>query len=228
MYVGLALNPNFHIQFLMHRFLFFSFLFFAGCSLFYSAPKVEKKKPIYEMSSSPLDEEYFHSPAGDIAGHIPKGWLQVNTENIPELENILGVYTDPERSFAMVLTEIPGTAELRRKVALTGILALSEESFALKQKKHPDITMNRQPEIFTIDSMLFVNYEYIRERDSGQVILHNRVVSFSAGSRFYELAMVELHPTFRLDRYLENFRLLQSVIAGLEGVAAVKEANTSR
>src|SRR5438105_2327164 len=98
--------------------------FLSGCSLFYSTPKVEKPKPIYEMSASSLDEEYFYSPADDIKGHYPAGWLQVNTENIPELENILTVYCDPERSSAMVLTEIPGTAELRRKIAMNGILAL--------------------------------------------------------------------------------------------------------
>src|SRR5438128_2156325 len=105
----------------MYRFLFLSFLLLSGCFLFYSQPKIEKKKPLYEMSASPLDEEYFHSPSGDIAGRIPKGWLQVNTEHIPELENILDVYTDPDRAFAMVLIEIPGTAELRRKIALNGI-----------------------------------------------------------------------------------------------------------
>ena len=180
------------------------------------------------MSSSSLDEEYFHSPTGDIAGHIPKGWLQVNTENIPELENILDVYTDPSRSFALVLTEIPGTAELRRKVALSGILALAEESFALKQKKHPDIIMNRQPQAFTVDSMLFANYEYTLSVDSVKGIFHNRVVAFSAGTRFYELGMVQLRPVNDTNVYSENFRLLQSVIAGLEGVAAVREANTSR
>jgi hypothetical protein len=192
----------------------------SGCSLFYSTPKVEKKRPIYEMSSSPLDEEYFHSPSGDVAGHIPSGWLQVNTEKIPELENILDVYTDPDRAFALVLTEIPGTAELRRAIALKGILALSQESFALKQKKHPLIVMSRQPEAFTVDSMLFANYEYIQPSDKGA--LHNRVVCFSTGVRFYELAMVELHPLNDANRYSENFRLLQSVIAGLEGVAALK------
>jgi hypothetical protein len=210
----------------MRRFLFLVFLGFTGCSLFYSAPKVEKKKPIYELSSSPLDEEYFHSPAGDIAGRIPKGWLQVNTENIPELENILEVYTDPDRSFAMVLVEIPGTAELRRKVETSGILALAEESFQSKLKKHSDITLSRQPQLFTEDSMLFANYEYTRIGKSGQ-ILHNRVVTFVAvnstnGIRYYELAIVELHPLSDEGRYLENFRLLQSVIAGLEGVAAVR------
>jgi hypothetical protein len=211
----------------MRRFLFLSFLYLTGCSLFYTAPKVEKKKPLYEMSASPLDEEYFHSPTGDIAGHIPKGWLQVNTENIPDLENILDVYTDPDRAFAMVLTEIPGTAELRRKVGINGILALAEESFAEKQKKHPNIIMSRQPQTFMIDSMLFANYEYTLTLDSGKGTLHHRVIVFSGGVRFYELAMVELRPVNDAERYSENFRLLQSVSAGLEGVATVTEANTS-
>jgi len=210
----------------MHRFLSLTFLFLSGCSLFYSTPKVEKKKALYEMSVTPLDEEYFHSPPGDIAGHIPKGWLQVNTESIPELENILGVYTDPDRSRAMVLMEIPGTADLRRQVERDGILALAEESFQSKLKKHSTLTMTRQAEAFTVDSMLFVNYEYTQDVRGG--ILHNRVVAFSAGVRFYELAMVELRPSSDLNQYLENFRILQSVIAALEGVAAVRGDSTTR
>ncbi|MEI8135623.1 MAG: hypothetical protein WCH46_11220, partial [bacterium] len=90
----------------MLRYSVLIFLFFSGCALFYSETKVEKKKPLYEMSTSPLDEEFFHSPAFDIAGHFPAGWLQVNTESIPELENILCVYTDAQRAFALALTEI--------------------------------------------------------------------------------------------------------------------------
>jgi hypothetical protein len=205
-----------------YLFLFLGFLFLSGCSLFYSVPKVEKKKPIYELSSTPLDEEYFHSPSSDIAGHIPKGWLQVNTERIPELENILAVYTDPDRAFAMILTEIPGTAELRRKIALNGILALAQESFSQKQAKNPQTSMSRQPEAFTSDSMLFANYEYSQPADSGKTMLHHRVVTFSTGVRYYEIAMIELLQHGTSDVYLENFRLLQSVIAGLEGVAAQK------
>ncbi len=210
----------------MHRFLFLSFLLFAGCSLFYSTPKVEKKKPLYEFSEMPLDEEYFHSPTGDIAGHIPKGWLQVNTESIPELENILSVYTDPNRLHAMVLIEIPGSADLRRKLERDGILALAEESFQSKLKKHPNISMTRRAEVFTVDSMLFVNYEYAQPLEGGGS-LNNRVVALSAGVRFYELAMVELRPTDDSAQEAENFRLLQSVIAGLEGVAAVKQVSTT-
>ncbi|MFI5264636.1 MAG: hypothetical protein ACHQM6_08985, partial [Candidatus Kapaibacterium sp.] len=195
---------------LMPRFLFLIFLFLSGCSIFYSAPKVEKKKAIYEYSTTPLDEEYFHSPTGDIAGRIPKGWLQVNTESIPELENILSVYTDPDRSRAMVLMEIPGTADLRRKVERDGILALAEDSYQTKLSKHSTLTMTRQPEIFTVDSMLFVNYEYSQTLGVS-ASLHNRVVAFSAGVRFYELAMVELHLSSDPNQYLENFRILQSV-----------------
>ncbi|MEP7234592.1 MAG: hypothetical protein ABI778_04780 [Ignavibacteriota bacterium] len=186
-----------------------------------------EKKPIYERSSTPLDEEYFHSPTGDIAGHIPQDWLQINTENIPELENILDVYTDPQRSRAMVLMEIPGSADLRRKVERDGILALADESFHTKRMKHADLDMTRQPEVFTIDSLLFVNYEYSQKLSADQ-ILHNRVVAFSAGVRFYELAIVELTPASDPKRYLENFRILQSVIAGLEGVAAVRSSITTR
>jgi len=214
------------IKFVMHRFLFLAFLVINGCFLFYSAPKVEKIKPLYELSATPLDEEFFHSPVGDIAGRIPLGWLQVNTESIPELENILCVYTDPERSRAMVLMEIPGTADLRRKVERDGILALAEESFQSKHKKHSDIVLSRQAQSFTVDSMLFANYEYSETLANGG-ILHGRVAAFSAGVRFYELAIVELHPAADPNQYLENFRLLQSVVAGLEGVAAVRQAVTT-
>jgi hypothetical protein len=211
----------------MHRFLFLTLLFLSGCSLFYSTPKVEKRKPIYELSALPLDEEYFHSPTGDIAGRIPRGWLQVNTESIPELENILSVYTDKERSRAMVLIEIPGTADLRRKVERDGILALAEVSFQSKLLKRQGLTMTRQPEVFTVDSMLFVNYEYSQVIGNAG-ISHNRVVAFSAGVRFYELSIIELRPSNDSNQYLENFRILQSVIAGLEGVAAVRGGNTTR
>ena len=211
----------------MHCFIFLIFFLFAGCSLFYSTPKIEKQKPLYELSSAPLDEEYFHSPTGDIAGLIPKDWLQVNTENIPEFENILGVYTDPTRSRAMVLIEIPGTADVRRKIERDGILALAEESFQMKLKKHPNLVLLRQAQVLTADSMLFANYEYSQTLTDGGM-LHNRVVTFSAGIRFYELAMVELRPSAAENQYLENFRLLQSVMARLEGVAAVRQANTTR
>jgi len=40
------------------------------------------------------------------------------------------------------------------------------------------------------------------------------------GVRFYELALVELHSVASRDA-IENFRLLQAVIAGLEGTASV-------
>lgn len=213
-------------NFIMYRYFYWALLFLSGCSLFYSSAKVEKKKPLYGYSSTPLDEDYFHSPTGDVAGHIPKGWLQVNTESIPELENVLAVYTNPDRSRAMVLTEIPGSADLRRKVERDGILALAEESFQAKLQKHTSLTITLQPEAFTIDSMLFVNYEYIQKLDSGGV-LHNRVVAFSAGVRFYEIAIVELRPSSNPNQYLENFRILQSVIAGLEGVAAVRVGSTT-
>jgi hypothetical protein len=127
----------------------------------------------------------------------------------------------------MVLMEIPGTADLRRMVERDGILALAEESFQSKLKKHSGISMSRQPIAFTIDSILFANYEYSQQLENNKGVLLNRVVAFSGGVRFYELAMVELHPANDPNQYLENFRLLQSVIGGLEGVAAVRQANTT-
>ncbi|MEI8135368.1 MAG: hypothetical protein WCH46_09925, partial [bacterium] len=132
------------------------------------------------------------------------------------------------RAFSLALTEIAGTAELRRNIGLNGMEALAQESFAIKSRKHPDLKMSRQPQIFMIDSMLFVNYEFVRTGKTEGRILNSRVVVFASGTKYYELAMVQLHETTDLERYSENFRLLQSVIAGLEGVATVKEGKFSR
>src|SRR5687768_7212955 len=98
----------------------FAFSFSAmltGCQLFSpNSNVVQVKRPPYEAIPNALSEEYFHSPTGDIVGHFPKGWLQVNVENDPELDQILFIYTDAARANGLVLTELPGSAELRRLV----------------------------------------------------------------------------------------------------------------
>ena len=191
-----------------------------GCQVFKPEVKVEERRPPYEPLQNALSEEYFHSPTGDIVGHYPKGWLQVNVENDLELDQILFIYTDPARANGLVLVEIPGTAELRRLVERDGLVALTQESFRLKQaKSKSELTITRQPEIFTLNGDLFASYEYSSVDGSGAKRFHRAAV-FTTGMRFYELAMVQLK-TQTEDIARENFRLLQSVIGVLEGVAQV-------
>ena len=45
--------------------------------------------------------------------------------------------------------------------------------------------------------------------------------------RGYELAMIELVPPENAPQHVQNFRLLQSVVASLEGVAEVRSADPS-
>ena len=202
-------------------FLFLS-LAVSGCQLF--APKqivVEEKRPPYEPLPNALSEEYFHSPTGDIVGRYPWGWLQVNVENDPEMDQILFIYTDNRRANGLVLTELPGSAELRRLVERDGLVALTQESFRLKSaKSKASLSITRQPEIFTISGDLFASYEYSSTDANGSLKFHRAVV-FTTGDRFYELAMVQLKQQTEAAAK-ENFRLLQSVIGALEGVAEVK------
>lgn len=193
-----------------------------GCSLFYSAPKPVETKPLYEPLPDALDREYFHSPTGDLLGHYPKDWLQVNTEEIAELENILDVYTDAGRSRALVLTEIPGTAELRRRVERDGIIAIAEESRRIRLAKIPTLVTTREPSARLDHGILYSTYEYDTYGKDGMA-LHHRVACVGTGVRFYEIALVELHPEAGRSAN-ENFRLLQAVIAGLEGTASVGSA----
>lgn len=199
--------------------IFFLILALSGCSLFYSAPKPVETKPLYEPLPDALDREYFHSPTGDLIGHYPKDWLQVNTEDVPELENILDVYTDADRSRAFVLTEIPGTAELRRRVERDGVLAIAEESLRLRRAKIPSLQLSREPAARLDHHILYASYEYETRSPDGATLKH-RAATVSTGVRFYELAMVELRPMPRKTPD-ENFRLLQAVIAELEGTSNV-------
>lgn len=203
----------------------------SGCDLFRSKV-VEMKGPPYEPFSDAVDREYFHSPTGDIAGNYPKGWLLVNLEGAEGLEDILFAYTDPERSRALVLTEIPGTAELRRSVERDGLIALTEESFRRKnQARGGKLAIVRQPEIFATNGGLFVTYEYANADGTAEQKPIHRAAVFTTGVRFYELTLVELKgrttpgsSDLRFD-HIENFRLLQSVIGTLQGVARIEQAS---
>lgn len=196
----------------------------AGCQLFSSRTIVtEEKRPPYEPIANALSEDFLHSPTGDIVGHFPKGWLQVNVENDPDLDQILFIYTDAARANGLVLTELPGSAELRRLVERDGLVALTQESFRLKSAKSKlELSISRQPEIFTIAGDLFASYEYSSTDQNGSKKWHRAVV-FTTGDRFYELAMVQLSVQTEAAA-IENFRLLQSVIGALEGVAEVRGA----
>lgn len=198
-------------------------LLLSGCSIFSPRPKVETRTEIYETIPNALSVEYFHSRQGDVVGRYPQGWLQVNIENDPELENIHFVYTDARRENALVLTELPMTAELRRLVERDGLIALTEESFRRKRaKSETGLAISRQPTIFTVSDRLYASYEY-QSNDAAGGRRSHRVVTFTTGNKFYELAIVQL-ATQSPGKEIENFRLLQSVIGVLEGVARVNGA----
>jgi len=192
------------------------------------------KPPVKELeypplSTSALDPRYFHSAVGDLAGHFPNGWLLVNMENLPDFSNVIFVYTDPARENALILSEIPGTAELRRNVERDGLPAIAQASFQLKlQKTTGKVEMTKQPEVFSLQSKLFSTYEYTSSDSSSGVTLQDRAADFTTGIRFYELAIVELRPNevAQDTRKTENFRLLQTVLGGLEGVAEIRKLDS--
>lgn len=199
-------------------FLYFSLallLAASGCSLFYPSVKLIEEKPFYEYGGQ-LEDDYFHSPVGDLAGRYPKGWLQANIEHIQDLENVGFVYTNIDRNWAMILQEIPGSADLRRRYELQGLLAIAEESINLHRTKNNNFSISRAPELFKQSRMRFANYEIVR--GYADTATWSRYVVFTTGIRYYELGMIQLRPVGPPNPYLENYRLLQSVISSLEGV----------
>ncbi len=201
-------------------------LLISGCSIFYSKPEPKIVKPPYELMPNALDNDFFRTQTGDLVGHYPKNWLQINTEKVPELENISLVYTDVDRQRAFVVTEIPGNADLRRKVDRDGIIAVAEESLQQKTKKLPTLIVLKQPEVLVSDGIRFSNYEY--QTAINNETLRHRVICIATSVRYYEIAMVELHPSPDKMRYVENFRILQSVIPALEGVVPVGQENNPK
>jgi hypothetical protein len=208
-----------------HYALFALLAVLSGCSLFYSKPEPKIIKPPYEPIPNALDREYFRSETGDLIGHYPKDWLQVNLENNPELEDITELYTDEKRANGLVLREIPGGAELRRKVERDGLIAICEESIQLKVKKGKPFQVTKQPEKFETDGIEYSGYEYTTSDHGTNTALKHRVICVSTGVRYYELGMLQLRPNPDNMGYLENFRLLQSVIASLEGTTRVIQAS---
>jgi hypothetical protein len=207
------------------------FILVLACSMF-ALDSCGSSKPIIKNSQyealgpGALDTHFFHSPVGDIAGHYPAGWLLVNTEVLPEFQNLLFLYTDRTRTNGLVLSEIPGSAELRRNVERDGLLAIAQASIDLKtQKPSSKVKLTRAPELFAVKNKLFAGYEYTAPDSTGKAELNHRAVVFTTGVRFYELTLVELAPNgVQTDqRKTENFRLLQSVIGALEGVVELKK-----
>jgi hypothetical protein len=200
----------------------FFLIFAAGCGLFGSATKPTLPTTPYPALPDALDEEYLHSPSGDIAAHYPKGWLHVDISTIP-MQNVLEVYTDPARERALVLMEIPGTAEFRRSVERDGMTALADQSFATKSAKVPGkVTITHPTAIYTVRNKLFASYEYGDVTSDTNHRRENRVVLFTTGAKFYELGLIELTMPSGASAHTQNFRLLESVIASLEGAAEVR------
>lgn len=182
--------------------------------------------PPYPPSGT-LDEDYIHSPSGDIAAHYPKGWLHVDIRTIP-MDNIEEVYTDRARTRALVLAEIPSTAEFRRSVERDGMLALADESFATKSAVAPGKLMITRPtDLYTENGKVLACYDYsVLGADSSRAI-QNRVVLFTTGAKFYELGMIELVPPKNPTAHVQNFRLLEAVTASLQGVAEIRQDTTA-
>ena len=195
----------------------------SGCGVFGKAEKEAVPTTPYPPLVNALDEEYLHSPAGDVAARHPLGWLHVDITTIP-MQNVLEVYTDPERAWALVLSELPATAEFRRSVERDGMAALVDQSFAMKSAKLPGkLVITRPTEIYTVNGKIFASYQY---GDNSADSLHrkeNREILFTTGAKFYELGMIELMQPKDPSEHLLNFRLLESVVASLEGAAEVRE-----
>ena len=207
-----------------------SLLLFAllpGCGLFGGAEKKPVEARPYPPIPNVLGEEYLHSPTGDIAALYPRGWLHVDIQTIP-MQNVLEVFTDEARSRALVLSELPATAEFRRSVERDGMAALAEQSFASKSSKLPGkLTITRPTEIYSQNGKLFASYEYADVTFDSLHRKLNREVLFTTGSKFYELGMIELDAPSDPAQHVLNFRILESVTQSLEGVAEVRADSTS-
>jgi hypothetical protein len=190
-----------------------------SCGILSKTEKASLPKSPYSALPAALSDEYFHSPAGDIAGRYPADWLRVDISSIP-MEHVLFVYTDRDRRRALILSEIPATAEFRRNVERDGITAVADQSFATKTARRAGLSIVHPTDIYTISNRLFASYEYAEPGDSTRRRI-NRVAVFTTGARFYELALAELSDPNSSTEHTTNFQLLESVIGSLEGVAQV-------
>ena len=200
---------------------------FAGCGIFGKAEKQALPVPPYAPMAGALDESYMHSPSGDIAAHYPSGWLLVDIHTIP-MANVEAVYTDRERRRALVLAELPATAEFRRSVERDGMVALADQSFAAKSTNAPGkLTITHPTDLYTENGKVFASYEYAELGADSVRQEENRVVLFTTGAKFYELSMIELAPATNPSERIQNFRLLESVTASLQGVAELRSDTTA-
>ena len=200
---------------------------FAGCGIFGKAERQVLPVPPYAPIPSALEESYLHSPSGDIAAHYPKGWLLTDIRTIP-MANVEEVYTDRERRRALVLAELPETAEFRRSVERDGMVALADQSFATKSSNVPGkLTITRPTDLYTENGKVFASYEYAELGPDSVRQEENRVVLFTTGAKFYELGMIELAPPENPAEHVQNFRLLESVTASLQGVAEIQRDTTA-
>jgi hypothetical protein len=201
-------------------------IFMAGCALFTKAEKPVIGPP-YTAIPGVLDEEYLHSPSGDIAAHYPRGWLHVDVRTIP-MQNVEQVYSDPDRNRALVLAEIPATAEFRRNLERDGVKAIADQSFALKSAHMPGkLVITRPTEVYTENGKLFASYQYAELGSDSLQRKENRVALFTTGAKFYELGLIELEKPQSPNDHIQNFRILESVVASLEGVAEVRQDTLS-
>jgi hypothetical protein len=199
----------------------------SGCGMFGKAERQALPVPPYAPVAGALDESYLHSPSGDIAAHYPSGWLLVDTHTIP-LANVEDVYTDPQRRRALVLAELPSTAEFRRSVERDGMVALADQSFAAKSANSPGkLTITHPTDLYTENGKVFASYEYAELGPDSVRQEENRVVLFTTGAKFYELGMIELTPPANPSESVQNFRLLESVTASLQGVAELRADTTA-
>ncbi len=198
-----------------------SAVLFAGCGIFGKTVKPAPAAPPYPALTNVLDEDYLHSPTGDIAAHYPNDWLHVDIQTIP-MANVEEVYTDPERQWALVLAEIPATAEFRRSVARDGMMALADQSFAAKSAKMSGLIITRPAEIYSENGKLLASYDYAESGTDSLHRMENREVLFTTGSKFYELGMINVGAPASPAETVQNFRLLESVTASLEGVAELR------
>ncbi len=199
---------------------------FAGCGMFGKAQRQVLPVPPYSPMPGALSDSYLHSPSGDIVAHYPKGWLHVDIHTIP-LDNVEEVYTNHARSVALVLSEIPSTAEFRRNVERDGMVALADQSFASKSATAPGkLAITRPTDLYTENGKVLASYEYAELGPDSTQLVHNRVILFTTGAKFYELNMVELASPKRPSETIQNFRLLESVSASLEGVAEIRPDTT--
>lgn len=193
-----------------------------GCGIFGKAERQTLPVPPYAPIPGAVDEAYLHSPSGDIAAHYPKGWLLADIRTIP-MANVEEVYTDHERGRALVLAELPETAEFRRSVERDGMVALADQSFAAKSANaQGKLVITRPTDLYSENGKVFASYEYAELGADSVRQEENRVVLFTTGAKFYELGMIELAPPKDSSEHIQNFRLLESVTASLQGVAELR------